>query len=204
MLNFITKTPQLILLITLTLLLPALADDQLDKEAAQEMRRLEVLQKMKSGEYEKSPPRTDWEKKIIMEEVQKVVDACKQPYRRWTDGTVSYLGKSLFISYGIIPKTTGKGGHTLMYKGFKVVDVTEAGCRVEPLNSDGYTGDLDIFVSGMSGYYSGREYDGVLFALKTGSYTYNTTSGASRTIPKYELGTPITQQEFVQAVSKKP
>jgi hypothetical protein len=63
----------------------------------------------------------------------------------------------------------------------------------------------NVFVEGLAGYYSGRQYDGVLFVRKIGTYNYQTVSGANRTIPKYELGTPITKEEFVQSVNhKKP
>jgi hypothetical protein len=166
-------------------------------------RRLEVMKKVGEGYYETSPPKLEWERKIIIDEVQKAVSQCKEPYRRWSDGSVSFLGKELFIRGGIIPRTSDPKVEFLSFKNYRVLDVSQDGCRVVYKKDEGNSDDSDAFIVGLKGVFSGRAYEDVLFARYVGPYAYNTVAGGSRTIPKYEYGTPISKEEFIKAVSPK-
>ena len=88
-----TMKPFGLILVALGILLPCRADDALEKKLADARQRLGVLEKMKNGDYKKSPPKQDWEKRIIMEEIEKVLPSKIPSFRTaCLNGTQSVFG----------------------------------------------------------------------------------------------------------------
>ena len=87
-------------------------------------------------------------------------------YRKYSDGTVAYLGLLLYRHDGFI--TNSGSAYTYLDKmavintGYKVEDVADEGSRISPLRGSAYQdNDNDIFVVGLQGY-SGRTYSDIL------------------------------------------
>jgi hypothetical protein len=128
-------------------------------------------------------------------------------YRKYSDGTVAYLGLLLFRHEGFItntgPQYTYLDKMAVIDTGYKVEDVDDEGCRISALKGSAYQDrDSDIFVVGQQGY-SGRTYSDVLMLRIVGDYTYKTVSGASRKIPKFELGQRATKAEYTEFFWRK-
>lgn len=124
--------------------------------------------------------------------VEDTVRECKYPYKQWSDGTCSYLGKELYIKYKLIPILTNNVSCVTKCIGtYKILDVDVNGCRIAPI----YNEDDDTFITGLKGY-SGRTYYDNIFIKEIGDYKYRTVMGSVRVIPKYEYGSPITKEQF--------
>ena len=120
-------------------------------------------------------------------------------YRKFSDGSYGYLGKTLYEEEGIIPPSNATNRLRVVKFGYKVLDSTESGCRIAPLSTKGEPGyDNDIFVVGLGGY-TDRTYGSLLLMKRLGDYRYTTVSGSSRTIPKYDAGEPSTKEAFLAA-----
>jgi hypothetical protein len=77
-------------------------------------------------------------------------------------------------------------------------DVTDAGCRISAISTGGdFQTEGDIFVDGLTGVHSDRTYSDPMMVRRIGFYTYTTVVGGSRTIPRYEVGVPITKEEYL-------
>lgn len=138
----------------------------------------------------------------LIEEVVAKEAQISSVYRKFSDGSHGYLGKALYEDYGIIPSSAATNRLRVLKFGFKVLDSSDRGCRIAPLNKRGdpvYDGD--IFVVGLVGY-TDRTYDSVRLMKHLGDYSYTTVLGSSRTIPKYELGVPSTKEAFLAAQRK--
>jgi hypothetical protein len=128
-------------------------------------------------------------------------------YRKYSDGSVAYLGLLLYMRDGLI--TNSGPAYAYLEKmvvidtGYRVEDVGDGGCRIMPLKSSAYQDHgNDCFVVGLKGF-RGRQYLDVLMVRKIGSYNYTTVTGASRRIPKCELGERATKEEYTEFFWKK-
>ena len=91
----------------------------------------------------------------------------------------------------------------VLEEGYKMEDVTDEGSRISPLQGSAHQDhDNDIFVVGLQGY-SGRKYSRILMIRAVGDYTYKTVTGASRKIPKWELGKRATKEEYTEFFWRK-
>jgi hypothetical protein len=122
-------------------------------------------------------------------------------YRKYTDGSVSYVGKLLMMRFGVLPLVNTNEMH-LVSQGYKVHDVSSEGCRITALSTKDFDPQYDIFVLALAAY-SDREYANVLMLRKVGSFKYTTTGGGSRIIPKYEMGERITKEEYLSGIAGK-
>jgi hypothetical protein len=127
---------------------------------------------------------------------------------KFSNGSTVYVGKLLSVRYGLISPLTYPGTNTvhtnkiiLIDYGYTVHDVTTEGCRITCDTHPWQPDYKDIFVVGLTGY-SDRKYDNILMLRSLGSYTYSAVSGASRTIPKFEVGVPCTKEEYLEFVKK--
>ena len=126
-------------------------------------------------------------------------------YRKWSNGMFSYVGKLFFENWGIIPTQSKPFGINLLYNGYKVLDLTDEGARIVPYKCrDELDYEHDVFIVGLFGVYSDRSYGDIMMTRHIGSFTYKTTSGGSRTIPKCEIGEPATKQQYVAWMTPKP
>jgi hypothetical protein len=122
-------------------------------------------------------------------------------FRKYSDGTVAYMGFFLYRREGLIatnsaPPRAGLENVALIDVAFRIEDVTDEGCRITPLlGTRGIDRDIDLFIVGLKGY-SGRKYSDVLMVRHIGSYQYKTVTGATRVIPKMELGERATKDEY--------
>lgn len=146
---------------------------------------------------------SELEIKTLSETTQRLVSMVKSNefFVKFSDGSVASVGKLVYEKIGLFPQSTNKSISIIMFQ-YKVLDVTDDGCRIEK-DDDARTDDRDRFVVGLSGY-SGRSYSGsnLIPVRRIGSYTYKTVSGASRTIPKFEVGEAITKEEYLTAIKK--
>lgn len=124
-----------------------------------------------------------------------------EAYRKYSDGSVCFLGRLLSMRYGTIP-TVNTNGMSLIDAGFKVLDVSPEGCRIQPVLTMFSSSKYDLFVVGLAGF-SDREYVNILMLRRIGAYSYVTVGGGSRTIPKYEMGERITKEEYLSVMSGK-
>ncbi|HOX55374.1 MAG TPA: hypothetical protein PLC99_00630 [Verrucomicrobiota bacterium] len=117
-----------------------------------------------------------------------VQSAGADAYRKYSDGTVAFLGVVLYRHEGLNTNTGSAYAYldriAVLDEGFRVEDAAGNGCRISPLRRSG--NDNDIFVVGLSGY-SGRIYHDVLTVRRVGDYKYTTVRDSSRTIPRFEL-----------------
>jgi hypothetical protein len=127
---------------------------------------------------------------------------------KFSNGCAMYVGKLLSMRYGLIPPLTYPSTNTvhtnriiLIDYGYTVHDVTTEGCRITCETHPWQPDYKDIFVVGLTGY-SDRKYNDILMLRSVGSYTYSAVSGASRTIPKFEVGVPCTKEEYLEFVKK--
>jgi hypothetical protein len=127
----------------------------------------------------------------------------ESPYRKWKDGSVSYLGKVLYERLGILPRNP-KEEAVVFAGGYVVADVTSEGSRIILYNE--ITADLsgeDIFVGGLHRGKPGESFRiSVLFTRSDGDYTYVTITGKKRTIPRHDKGVGITKEQYLAAVGK--
>ena len=138
----------------------------------------------------------------VSDSVKGVAQRGESPFRTWTDGSVSYYGKFLYQALGVLPPTKSTNHVSLLVHGYKVADVTETGCRIFPLNAAGETQtEEDMFLIGLQGL-TDRSYEGPLLYRTTGSYSYQTVSGGTRTIPKCELGEDATMKEYLEPLKR--
>ena len=128
-------------------------------------------------------------------------------YRKYSDGTIAYLGLLLYRHHGFITNSGPAYDYldemAVITTGYKVEDVNDQGCRIAPLAGSSMSRDNDIFVVGMTGAYSGRTYSDILMVRKVGSYSYKTVAGASRRIPKYDSGERVSNAEYTEFFWKK-
>jgi len=105
------------------------------------------------------------------------------------------------MRYGIIP-VVNTNGMKLIDGGYKVHDVSVEGSRITAVHRTDANPEDDIFVLDLAGY-SEREYVNILMLRQVGAFTYTTTAGGSRTIPKYEKGEQITKEEYRSVMNGK-
>jgi hypothetical protein len=139
----------------------------------------------------------------LIQRIVASVSKTESPFRKYSDGSVMYLGKMLSVWAGILPKTMDMNEFVIIFHGFKIYDVLDDGCRIAQFLSNGNISEKDIFVKNLPvKAYSDREYGNLLMLRYVGSYEYFTVNGSSRTIPKYEAGKEITKEEYLKALGK--
>jgi hypothetical protein len=145
---------------------------------------------------------TPEDRALIIKTVENAVAKFSQtesPYRKWKDGSVSYLGKVLYQRLHILPKVPTEKA-LVFGGGYVVADVNEEGQRIILYNE--LTGDLsdeDIFVVGLRRGKPGDSFRiSLLFTRIDGDYTYTTVQGKKRTIPRHETGVGITKEEYLR------
>lgn len=122
-------------------------------------------------------------------------------YRKYSDGSVAYLGKLLYMKYHIIPMVDTNGMKLTLF-GYKIRDITPDGSRIQCFVSEDELAENDLFVVGLAGY-SDRSYRQILMVRQIGSYVYSTAAGGTRVIPKYEMGERITKEQYLAVMSGK-
>jgi hypothetical protein len=135
----------------------------------------------------------------IKEEADVRIKDAIDPYREH-DSKTYFVGKYVYSRQGIISKLPNDDVR-LWYR-FKVLEVSKEGCKIgPPADVKRLYADLEIFIAGLKGLESGREYTNTLMIFSTEKrYEYRTSSGDSRSIPLYEWGTPITEEEYSKRV----
>ncbi len=141
------------------------------------------------------------EYQLNLERAKQSDEAQPKQYMKYKDGTVIFVGKWFYQYYGVITNDDTFNNFTHFPYGIKIADITDDGCRVYPMKqtSDGDTEpdyDNDCFIEGYSGL-SDRTYYFIEFLKCDGVFTYSTTGGSSRTIPKYEIGVEVTKDDYL-------
>src|SRR4051794_22131588 len=78
----------------------------------------------------------------LKQEADRIISKAYAPYRQWSDGLVSYFGKTVYQRLEIIPvvptQWPGQAGTgiVILSRGYEVLDVTDDGCRIQPLKGD--------------------------------------------------------------------
>ena len=127
-------------------------------------------------------------------------------YRKYSDGSVCYLGALLRARYGITPDVN-TNGIVLIDGGYKILDARAEGTIMKPKPSPFLSSDSDCLVIGLAGLI-GAQYKHVLMLRKVGDYTYfmpdkKSKKVPSEVIPKYEMGDRISKEAYLAATGAK-
>jgi hypothetical protein len=202
------KLKAAILLLTLTITASALAQQQYPVAGTKQVWKNGAMQTVKTyrlfnGEIQTSEQIAEAQK--LINDI--VANVGKEAFMKFSNGSIAYVGKMLSIRYGLLPpvpsptETIHTNTVILIDYGYEVHDVTPNGCRITCEANPWQPDYKDLFVVGLTGY-SDRQYKNILMLRLLGDYTYNTVNGGSRTIPKFEVGTPCTRDEYLAYMKK--
>lgn len=122
----------------------------------------------------------------------------KSDYMKFSNGIVVSIPRMALIKSGVKFPPFKTNIVVNIVEQFKVLDVNDYGCRVEPVNifvENDNTPDNDIFIVNFNGY-SGRMYGPVLLYQLNSDFEYNTVSNTRRIIPKFEMAVKATKSEM--------
>ncbi|MCX6930033.1 MAG: hypothetical protein NT154_43495, partial [Verrucomicrobia bacterium] len=105
------------------------------------------------------------------------------------------LARSLYIKLRVILAARTNGIKWSVFESYKVLAATEEGCRIQPTDSKGRKFG-EVYIKGLKGI-TDKSY-GMIYVRFMGDYSYKILLGDTKTIPEYEYGSQITQEEFTR------
>ena len=162
-----------------------------------------------------SDTQTDW-KATVTSNADHLIKQYQRQYVKFQDGSVQYIGNYIYEHLGLLPKTTDMTNYYVLDTQVELSDLTEDGCIAVPVRtvmdyqrSSGSIGQEIVgkheahdykkafFLLGAKGGSPDEYYSAPGLVKKMGVYTYKTTSGFTKSIPKYDWGEKVTKKEYL-------
>lgn len=136
----------------------------------------------------------EWKREFVRGDVKRITKRTPDPFRRWSDGSVSYIGEVVWerSQEGYTPSPEDLEIQVVL-GGFAVLEVSGVGAKVQTRTAG------RCYVSGMTDFGI-KTYSKNLMLKRTRDYTYKTVLGSVVRLPGFEYGVPITEEEYLRCL----